>query len=268
MAQLVDETQGDARGLLAGPAQGRRCCDRRSPSTGATRRPRSPSCARGPWTRSSRSAGTTRRRWRSSSGRRSGCSRCCARARVPDGEFYKVAFDYERDVRPVIEEVKGRGKGASAAPRAAARAGASSAPTSTASRRCRARRATSACSASATDLYEPAFDRFPLDDRVASLGDLRTAGQDLAELRPALHHPRQPSTPRSTASATSTTPRASSRSPHLRGPSVRADPEPLPGALGGRVRPLRRLSQARACSTRCRAGRASGTWRGGTRSTS
>ncbi len=96
-----------------------------------------------------------------------------ARHSVPDGEFYKVAFDYERDVRPVIEEVKGRDKGAAAA-RATLhgqeRLGSDLDGLASLPRERSYALLLETCNA----LAEPAFERSSLDDRLASLGDLKT----------------------------------------------------------------------------------------------
>jgi hypothetical protein len=96
-----------------------------------------------------------------------------ARHSVPDGEFYKVAFDYDRDVRPVVEEVKGRGKGAAAARAALHREdllGSDLDGLATLSREEAYQRLLGVCNG----LYEPAFERSSLDDRLSSLGDLKT----------------------------------------------------------------------------------------------
>ena len=96
-----------------------------------------------------------------------------ARHSVPDGEFYKVAFDYERDVRPLIEEVKVRGKGAAAA-RATLHSpellGSDLDGLVTLSREESCDRLLRVCN----QLYEPALERSSLGDRLSSLGDLKT----------------------------------------------------------------------------------------------
>jgi hypothetical protein len=96
-----------------------------------------------------------------------------ARHSVPDGEFYKVAFDYLRDVRPVIEEVKERRRGGVEA-RQRLHApevlgsdldGLVSCPREESFRR---------LFQIGIDLYSPVFDQFSLEDRIASLGDFKT----------------------------------------------------------------------------------------------
>ena len=95
------------------------------------------------------------------------------RRSIPDGEFYKVAFDFARDVKPVIEEVKRRRKGLEEARRklhtdeylgsdldGLVNLGPGESH----------RRLQKLCA----EFYEPIFDAQSLDDRVAALGDLKT----------------------------------------------------------------------------------------------
>ncbi|MBN2371109.1 MAG: hypothetical protein JXO72_11555 [Vicinamibacteria bacterium] len=94
---------------------------------------------------------------------------------VPDGEFSKVVFDFERDVAPVVAEVKSRRRGLDEA-RRRLRSDVSLGSdldgllklTSDDACRCLVR----LCS----DFYEPIFASWSLDDpaRLASLGDLST----------------------------------------------------------------------------------------------
>ncbi len=96
-----------------------------------------------------------------------------SRHSLPDGEFYKVAFDFKRDVRPVIEDVKERHKGAEGARHrlhAEDVLGSDLDGFVTLGREEAWRRLLELCSA----LYAPVFDRYSLDDRLASLGDLKT----------------------------------------------------------------------------------------------
>ncbi len=95
------------------------------------------------------------------------------RRSVPDGEFSKVAFDFDRDVKPVIEDVKGRGQG-----REEARKRLHSEDllgsdldglTEHAPEECQ-RRLLELCAS----LYQPVFDRWSLDERLPALGDLTT----------------------------------------------------------------------------------------------
>jgi hypothetical protein len=95
------------------------------------------------------------------------------RRSIPDGEFYKVAFDYNRDVKAVIDEVKERRHGLTDARRRLHRPeelgpdldGLLTVPPGDTHKRLVA-----LCSA----LYEPVFDALSLDERIVSLGDLRT----------------------------------------------------------------------------------------------
>ncbi len=92
---------------------------------------------------------------------------------VPDGEFYKVAFDYARDVKPVVDEVKGAGRGVAEVRRALhgeAQLGSDLDGLVTLPCAESERRLFGLCS----DLCAPAFDRVPLDARVAALGDPQT----------------------------------------------------------------------------------------------
>src|SRR5262249_36028822 len=92
---------------------------------------------------------------------------------IPDGEFYKVAFDYARDVAPVIEEVKAKGRGVAEARRklhgedclGSDLDGLETLPREESFERLRR-----LCA----ELYAPVFDRFSLEDRLSSLGELRT----------------------------------------------------------------------------------------------
>lgn len=95
------------------------------------------------------------------------------RRSVPDGEFYKVAFDYARDVKPVIEEVKARGQGVAEVRRqlhTQEQLGPDLDALVTLPREESQRRLLRLCS----ERCAPIVDRASLDDRVASLGDLRT----------------------------------------------------------------------------------------------
>ncbi len=96
-----------------------------------------------------------------------------SRHSVPDGEFYKVAFDYKRDVKPVVDEVKDRQKGgATARQRLHAEdvLGSDLDGLVTLGREEAWRRLLELCAG----LYAPVFDRYSLDDRLSSLGDLKT----------------------------------------------------------------------------------------------
>jgi hypothetical protein len=92
---------------------------------------------------------------------------------VPDGEFYKVAFDYNRDVKPLMEEVKGRRKGAAEA-RTRLHAedvlGSDLDGLETLPQEESYRRLLLLC----TELYAPVLERSSLDDRLSSLGDIKT----------------------------------------------------------------------------------------------
>jgi hypothetical protein len=92
---------------------------------------------------------------------------------IPDGEFYKVAFDYNRDVRPLLEEVKERQKGGVEARRrlhAPDVLGSDLDGLQTLPREESFQRLLKLC----TDLYAPVLERSSLDDRLSSLGDLKT----------------------------------------------------------------------------------------------
>jgi hypothetical protein len=97
-----------------------------------------------------------------------------AKRSVPDGEFFKVAFDFGRDVKPVIEEVKGKARGLEEVVKrlhTQEQLGPDLDGLVTLPREESYRRLMQL----GGDLYEPVFDRIPLDDRVAALGELRTA---------------------------------------------------------------------------------------------
>jgi hypothetical protein len=95
------------------------------------------------------------------------------RRSVADGEFYKVLFDFDRDVKPVIEEVKQTRGGLAEARRKLHAAeclgsdldGLVDLPFEAALERVLAM-----CGA----FYEPAFAGRSLDERLAALGDLKT----------------------------------------------------------------------------------------------
>jgi hypothetical protein len=92
---------------------------------------------------------------------------------VTDGEFYKVAFDYHRDVAPVIEDVKvRRGGGADARKRLHAEdvLGSDLDGLETGSIEGSFRKVLTTCTA----LYAPVFEEFSLEDRVVALGDMGT----------------------------------------------------------------------------------------------
>ena len=92
---------------------------------------------------------------------------------LADGEFYKVAFDFDRDVKPLIEEVKERKKGREEARKrlhAEDVLGPDLDGLQTLSREESFSRLLEICK----NLYAPEFDAFSLEDRVSSFGDLRT----------------------------------------------------------------------------------------------
>jgi hypothetical protein len=96
-----------------------------------------------------------------------------SRHSIPDGEFYKVAFDYGRDVQVVIDEVKGRhriGEEARRRLHSEAMLGSDLDGLTALPREESYRRLFDLCAT----IYSPAFDRTSLDDRLSSLGDLRT----------------------------------------------------------------------------------------------
>lgn len=88
-----------------------------------------------------------------------------ARRSVPDGEFSRVEFSFERDVRPVIEEVKEKGKGGEEARRrlhAPEALGSDLDGLATMRREEAYRRLLEICTA----LYAPVFDRTSIEDRL------------------------------------------------------------------------------------------------------
>lgn len=95
------------------------------------------------------------------------------RRSVPDGEFSKVAFDFLRDVKPVIEEVRERRRGPEEARQKLHSAellgsdldGLTALPPDECYRRL-----LELCAG----FYSPIFDQSSLDDRLSSLGDLGT----------------------------------------------------------------------------------------------
>ena len=93
---------------------------------------------------------------------------------VTDGEFYKVAFDYNRDVAPLIEEVKvateGRGGGANEDAHRGRAGVRSRRPRDPEPQEESYRRLLQVC----TELYAPVLERSSLDDRLSSLGDIKT----------------------------------------------------------------------------------------------
>jgi hypothetical protein len=95
------------------------------------------------------------------------------RRSVPDGEFSKVAFDHDRDVKPLIDEVKGRRQGLPEVRRrlhAPDCLGSDLDGLVDLSFEEAWRRLLGPCDA----LFKPAFDAEPLDARLASMGDLPT----------------------------------------------------------------------------------------------
>lgn len=94
------------------------------------------------------------------------------RRSVPDGEFYKVEFAYERDVKPLVEEVKDRRKGKDDARRRLhAELGADLDSLETLPREESFRRVLGI----GIDLYSPVFDESSIETRITSLGDLKTS---------------------------------------------------------------------------------------------
>jgi hypothetical protein len=96
-----------------------------------------------------------------------------AKRSVADGEFYKVAFDFSRDVRPVIEDVKQKRRGLEEARRrlhAPDVLGSDLDGLADLPREESYRRLVEICAS----LYAPIFDQWSLDERVATLGDLAT----------------------------------------------------------------------------------------------
>jgi hypothetical protein len=92
---------------------------------------------------------------------------------IPDGEFFKVAFDYARDVAPIIEEVKERQQGGAEARRRLHTdevLGSDLDGLATLPREQAFERLLRLCS----ELYAPVFDRSSLEQRLSSLGDLKT----------------------------------------------------------------------------------------------